>query len=53
MPEHVVNLRINENGLRDPNGSRTEYFYEENLPPEQGETVPEENKPASMNDQLF
>ena len=53
MPEHVVNLRINDNGLRDPNGPRTEYFYEENLPPEQGETVPEENKPASMNDQLF
>jgi len=53
MPEHVVSARINENGLRDPTGPRTEYFYEENIPPEQGEAVPEENKPASMNDQLF
>ena len=54
VPEHVVTARINDNGLRDPNGTRTEYFYEENLPPEQGETVPEGGKPAdNVNDQLF
>jgi penicillin-binding protein 1A len=54
MPEHVVTARINDNGLRDPKGNRIEYFYEENLPPEQGEVVPEENKPAdAVNDQLF
>ncbi len=54
VPEHVVTARINDNGLRDPNGPRTEYFYEENLPPEQGESAPEENKPAdNVNDQLF
>jgi penicillin-binding protein 1A len=53
MPEHVVSARINDNGLRDPNGDHTEYFYEENIPPEQGETTPEESKPATVNDQLF
>ncbi|HLP98073.1 MAG TPA: penicillin-binding protein 1A [Sideroxyarcus sp.] len=54
IPEHVVTARINDNGLRDPNGNRVEYFYEENLPPEQGEDVPEENKPGeAVNDQLF
>ena len=53
VPEHVISVRINENGLRDPNGNRTEYFYEENPPPEQGETTPEGNKPAETNDQLF
>lgn len=53
VPQHVVAARINDNGLRDPNGTRIDYFYEENLPPEQGEVVPEESKPATMNDQLF
>ena len=53
VPEHVIPERINENGMRDPNGSRTEYFYEENLPPEQGEAVPDGNKPTESNDQLF
>jgi penicillin-binding protein 1A len=53
MPEHVVTARINDNGLRDPNGNHTEFFYEENIPPEQGETVPEESKPTTVNDQLF
>lgn len=54
IPEHVVTARINENGLRDREGSRIEYFYEENIPPEQGDTLPEEDKPAeAANDQLF
>jgi penicillin-binding protein 1A len=54
MPEHIVTARINENGLRDPNGNRIEYFYEENIPAEQGEAIPEENKAAdTVNDQLF
>jgi penicillin-binding protein 1A len=53
VPEHVVTARINENGLRDPEGPRTEYFYEENLPPEQGEVAPESSKPAEANEQLF
>jgi penicillin-binding protein 1A len=53
VPEHMITARINENGLRDPNGTHLEYFYEENPPPEQGSTVPEESKPAAQNDQLF
>jgi len=54
MPEHVITARINDNGLRDPNGNRIDYFYEENPPPEQGEVIPEEDKPAdTVNDELF
>ncbi len=54
IPEHVNAVRINDNGLRDPHGTRIEYFYEENLPAEQGDTVAEENRPAdTINDQLF
>jgi penicillin-binding protein 1A len=54
MPEHVITARINDNGLRDPNGNRIEYFYEENPPAEQGDEVPETNKPAdTVNDQLY
>jgi penicillin-binding protein 1A len=34
MPDGIVSARINDNGLRDPNGGRTEIFYKENLPPE-------------------
>jgi penicillin-binding protein 1A len=53
VPEHIITARINEEGLRDPNGARTEYFYEENPPPEQGEIIQESNKPGATNDQLF
>jgi penicillin-binding protein 1A len=53
VPEHVITARINENGLRDANGTHIEYFYEENPPQEQGDIIPEENKPAIQNDQLF
>ncbi len=54
VPEHIVTARINDNGLRDPNGTRLEYFYEENLPPEQSSAVPESAKPASADsEQLF
>ncbi len=54
VPEHIVTARINDNGLRDPNGNRIEYFYEENLPPEQSSAVQETAKPASNeSDQLF
>jgi penicillin-binding protein 1A len=34
MPEKMVVARINDNGRRDPNGSISEYFYEENVPAE-------------------
>jgi penicillin-binding protein 1A len=52
IPEHIVTARINENGLRDPDGSRVDYFYEENLPPEQS-TVPIESAKPSETEQLF
>jgi len=52
IPEHIVTARINENGLRDPDGSRIDYFYEENLPPEQS-SVPIESSKPSENEQLF
>jgi len=52
IPEHIVTARINENGLRDPDGSRVDYFYEENLPAEQS-SVPIESTKPSENDQLF
>ncbi len=52
VPDHIVTARINDNGLRDANGTHTEYFYEENLPAEQGETVPEGNK-TETSGQLF
>jgi len=56
MPEGMVAARINQNGLRDPNGERTEVFYQENLPPEQGTLQQDSNtaKPAdTVRDQLF
>ena len=52
IPEHIVTARINENGLRDPDGARVDYFYEENLPAEQSSTPAESSKPAE-NEQLF
>ena len=56
MPDHMVAVRINKEGHRDPNGPLVDYFYQENIPPEQ--TVPrapnEENKPAdTIKDQLL
>lgn len=32
LPENMVGSTINEEGKPDPNGTRTEYFYQENLP---------------------
>jgi len=56
MPEGMAVARINQNGLRDPNGERTEIFYQENFPPEQGIVQQDNNtaKPAdTVRDQLF
>lgn len=52
IPERIVTARINENGLRDPDGARVDYFYEENLPPEQS-SVPIESVKPSETEQLF
>ena len=55
MPDNMVSARINDNGLRDPNGSRVEYFYQENLPPAVGEAQSGENSERidAVKDQLF
>ncbi len=55
MPDGMVAARINDNGQRDPNGGRVEYFYQENLPSAAGETQPGENTEHidSVKDQLF
>jgi len=52
IPEHIVTARINEHGLRDPNGTRIDYFYEENLPPEHTSATVESAKPIET-EQLF
>jgi penicillin-binding protein 1A len=55
MPDGVVAARINASGLRDMNGERSEIFYKENLPPEQGPQQPDNQaKPSdSVHEQLF
>lgn len=53
VPDHIITARINDNGQRDPNGTRVEYFYEENPPPEPSDTPEEASKPAAANDLLF
>jgi len=55
MPENMVAARINDGGLRDPDGGRIEYFYQENLPPAVGEALPGESgeRIDSVKDQLF
>jgi penicillin-binding protein 1A len=49
MPDGLVPARINKSGLRDPAGDRTEVFYKENLPPEQG-SQPQQDTPAKSDD---
>lgn len=59
MPENMVAARINESGMRDENGALTEYFYQENVPPEAASPPPSDNiggstKPAeTAKDQLL
>lgn len=55
MPDNMVAARINEAGHRDEHGQLIEYFYQENLPPEQPTPAPSENiKPAdAIKDQLL
>lgn len=54
MPENMVAARINDNGRRDPNGNRIEYFYKEFLPPEQPVQIDHAASPAETSaDQLF
>ncbi|MEO8342221.1 MAG: penicillin-binding protein 1A [Gallionella sp.] len=56
MPDNMVAIHINEEGYRDDNSPRIEYFYQENVPPEHAlPTAPsEETKPAdTVKDQLL
>ncbi len=54
VPPHMVTARINDEGLRDPDGSHIEYFYEENVPAERSSSLLEIFKPTeSGSDQLF
>ena len=57
MPENMVAIPINDEGLPDNNSDRIEYFYQENAPQEQVSTIPEEDietKPTDiLKDQLL
>ena len=55
MPDNMVAIHINEEGFRDDNSPRVEYFYQENVPPEHPISTPnEEIKPAdTIKDQLL
>lgn len=55
MPDGVVSAHVNQSGLRDPSSERTEIFYQENLPPEQGAQQQENSaKPSdSVREQLY
>lgn len=53
MPDGIVAVRINNNGLRDASGDLVEYFYQENLPPEQSATPAVQLQNEAVKDQLF
>ena len=53
MPDNMVAVRINNKGLRDPNGELVEYFYQESQPLEQPTTLPEKSQSEMVKDQLF
>lgn len=56
MPDNMVAVHINEDGNRDDNSPRVEYFYQENVPPDHAMPAPnnEETKPAdTIKDQLL
>jgi penicillin-binding protein 1A len=51
LPENMVAVRINDKGQRDPNGGRTEYFYQENIPSAGDDASSSEHD--AVKDQLF
>jgi len=53
MPDNMVAVRINNKGLRDPNGELVEYFYQENQPLEHPAALPEKSQSETVKDQLF
>ena len=52
-PDNMVAVRINNNGLRDPNGELIEYFYRENRPLEQPAALPGKSQKETVKDQLL
>lgn len=51
MPENMTALRINEEGRPDENGKLLEYFYQENVPNENTQPLPDNgNTPAAAPD---
>ncbi|MBI5658936.1 MAG: penicillin-binding protein 1A [Nitrosomonadales bacterium] len=53
MPDNIVAAHINSGGLRDAGGDRVEYFYQENLPPEQLAAPAGQLQSEKVKDQLF
>jgi penicillin-binding protein 1A len=55
MPDNMAAVRINDHGLRDPDGGRIEYFYQENIPPAVGDAQSGDSAERidSVKDQLF
>jgi penicillin-binding protein 1A len=53
MPDGMVAARINNKGLRDPNGELVEYFYQEKVPPEQSASPAAKAQKETVKDQLF
>ncbi len=53
MPDNMAAARINSSGLRDANGDLVEYFYRENLPPEQSAAPAGQTQNETVKDQLF
>ena len=52
VPEGVIAVKVNESGLQAPDG-RPEFFYRENLPPEQGPADSTTRTPEEVKNQLF
>jgi penicillin-binding protein 1A len=55
LPDNMVAVHINDEGYRDDNSARIEYFYQENVPSEHAPSTPaEEAKPTdTVKDQLL
>ncbi|MGZ8256517.1 MAG: penicillin-binding protein, partial [Gallionella sp.] len=55
VPEGIVTARINEAGQRDENGTRSEYFYSENVPSVHLQPSADSAVPATetIKDELF
>ncbi|MGC2519070.1 MAG: penicillin-binding protein 1A [Burkholderiales bacterium] len=52
VPKGVVSAKVNENGLQSADG-KPEFFFSENLPPEQGAGAPGARTPEEVKNQLF